>query len=239
MIIDYQRVIELREYFGMTQEELAKAINMQQGGISRFEKGETKNIPKQYIQFLKNNGISLDWLMGWSSVMFINKSKEIKEFKETDDDTAIVAEKPDNKIESLKKINDINDRIEEIMLFYNIKSPTLSKKIDVNPSTIHNIIKPKTDGTKNKPSYKILLGILTVFEKIDANWLITGKGEMLKNNYYKAKIENNQYIADNIQNKSTKEFILEIEELQNKIKELETDKIYLIKLLNGYVSEQK
>ncbi len=140
----------------------------------------------------------------------------------------------------MSKINNsINDRIEELMLFYDIKAPTLSKKIDVSPSTIHNIIKPKkSDGTKNSPSYKVLFGILTIFDKVDANWLITGNGNMLKDNINQIEIENNECTPDNTQDKVVKDSFLEIEKLKNKIKELETDNIYLIRLLNRYI-EQK
>jgi len=106
MAIDYQRVKKLRKHFNMTQEEFSKAINMQQGSISRFEKGETKNIPIQYIQFLDKKNISLDWFMGWTHIMFINK--ETGENKETDDidfvDSGLIIEDLNNEIRRLKKI---------------------------------------------------------------------------------------------------------------------------------------
>jgi len=61
----------------MTQEEFGKTIGLLQKSISRFETGKTKNIPKEYLFFMYKHRISVDWLMGWSDIMFISDKKEL------------------------------------------------------------------------------------------------------------------------------------------------------------------
>ena len=54
---------------------------------------------------------------------------------------------------------------------------SFSKKIGMdNNVTIGNIVK----GRKNKPSYDVIEKIILTFDSINSDWLITGKGEMIK-----------------------------------------------------------
>jgi len=93
MKIDYQRVIKLRKHFSMTQVEFGEAIGMLQKSISRFETGLTKKIPNEYLIFMHKNGISIDWIMGWSDTMFMADKTELSA----------------NEIENLKnKMNEAN-----------------------------------------------------------------------------------------------------------------------------------
>jgi len=71
----------------------------------------------------------------------------------------------------------INKRIELIIKYLGMNNNSFSKKINVNPTVIHNIIKGR-----NKPSYDILTAILSTFDNINPTWLLTGEGEMLREN---------------------------------------------------------
>ncbi|GEM_PF-2407205 len=80
MNFDKERLKELREkHLKMTQKQLGETINMEQSNISRLEKEGAKNIPKRYIEILHKNNISLDWLMGWSDIIYISDKKKPSE----------------------------------------------------------------------------------------------------------------------------------------------------------------
>lgn len=69
----------------------------------------------------------------------------------------------------------INQRILEIIEFYGITRYKLSQETGVSETVLLNISKGK-----NKPSVDILNKLLNKYKAIDANWLLTGEGEMLK-----------------------------------------------------------
>jgi hypothetical protein len=73
------------------------------------------------------------------------------------------------------------ERILRIMDFYGIKSVNSLAKEWLKYDSSEKINRLK-DATKN-PSYEILKDISNIFIEIDANWLITGNGEMLKEEF--------------------------------------------------------
>lgn len=71
----------------------------------------------------------------------------------------------------------INERIMLIIKHFNLNKNSFSRKINLSSSAIiENIV----SGRKSKPSYEVINKIISAFENVDANWLITGKGEMIK-----------------------------------------------------------
>ncbi len=72
---------------------------------------------------------------------------------------------------------EVNDRI-----LYIIENKTKSNKkkfaeiIGFAPQVISNIV----SGRKSKPSYDVLNAILSSFDDVSAEWLLTGEGSMLK-----------------------------------------------------------
>jgi len=71
----------------------------------------------------------------------------------------------------------INDRISLIITHFGYNKNSFSKKIGIeNNVTIGNIV----NGRLNKPSFDIIEKILQNFDSISSEWLLTGKGEMLK-----------------------------------------------------------
>ena len=72
--------------------------------------------------------------------------------------------------------NDVVSRIKELMSYYSINSLTLSKELCYKSS--EKISRLFRDGGA-KPSYDIIYDISNKFE-INTDWLITGRGSMLK-----------------------------------------------------------
>lgn len=71
----------------------------------------------------------------------------------------------------------INDRISYFIDYqFNGNRKKFAESIDFSPQVIFNIV----SGRKSKPSYEVLEAILSSFVDLNAEWLLTGKGEMLK-----------------------------------------------------------
>ena len=67
IIIFMNRIKELREDFGLTQTDLAKAINTSQRNISRWEKNEIEMGANFAISLAKYFNVSIEFLLGISS----------------------------------------------------------------------------------------------------------------------------------------------------------------------------
>ena len=74
--------------------------------------------------------------------------------------------------------NTINQRIKEIVnqLFDGNKA-SFAKQVNVRPTTLYNCLKKENPSM---PSGEILEKIVAKIEDLSAEWLLTGKGEMLK-----------------------------------------------------------
>lgn len=71
---------------------------------------------------------------------------------------------------------DIIDRLQEIIDYADLNVSSFAKKIGVVDQTIRGIVVQR----RNKPGFDILSKILQTFTWVNAEWLITGKGEMVK-----------------------------------------------------------
>jgi len=69
----------------------------------------------------------------------------------------------------------MKERLQKILDNYNLNSSRLAEKLGVQRSGISHIM-----SGRNKPGFDFLKGILDLFPEIDANWLITGIGNMFK-----------------------------------------------------------
>lgn len=85
--------------------------------------------------------------------------------------------------------NDVVSRIKELMSYYSINSLTLSKKLGYKSS--EKISRLFRDGGA-KPSYDIIYDISNMFD-INTDWLITGRGSMLK--YNEVELINNKEVT--------------------------------------------
>lgn len=121
----------------------------------------------------------------------------------------------------------INDRIEDLIReLCGNNSSLFSRKIGVTPSVISNI----TGQRKGKPSFEVIEKIISAFAEIDARWLVTGEGDMLRKTI-------NTTLLDTSANETTMQLVntissqaetigflkKEVEVLQDKIQRLESD----------------
>ena len=84
----------------------------------------------------------------------------------------------------------ISDRVRLIIKALGYNKRTFSQAIGLsNDVTIGRII-----NEQREPSYKILNSIIQTFGNINANWLLTGKGEMLYGKNGNPEVEENAYL---------------------------------------------
>lgn len=72
---------------------------------------------------------------------------------------------------------DLTERIRQIIEYYNLTPYSMSVKISVSEGTIRKFLAGQI-GMK----VETLTKILTTFDDISADWLVLGKGEMLREN---------------------------------------------------------
>ncbi len=112
---------------------------------------------------------------------------------------------------------DVISRLKQLMDYYNLNSLTLSNKLGYNSS--EKISRLFRDGNaKSKPSFDILYDIANIFE-INIDWLLTGRGEMLRDERVPEPVP-----ANNIEDRLfaiIKEKDAKVEELSKEIGRLE------------------
>lgn len=89
---------------------------------------------------------------------------------------------------------DIVDRLQEIIEYAGLNISSFAKAIGVVDQTIRGIVTQR----RNKPGFDILAKILQTFTWVNAEWLITGKGEMIKQET-NLKIEQSPSLTELIQ----------------------------------------
>lgn len=71
---------------------------------------------------------------------------------------------------------DIIERLQKIIEHEQLSIPAFARKIGVVDQTVRGIVVQK----RNKPGFDMLVKTLQTFDWLNAEWLITGKGEMEK-----------------------------------------------------------
>lgn len=128
----------------------------------------------------------------------------------------------------------INNRIMLIMRENNFNKNSLSKELNISQPALSKIEK-----NENLPSFKLLFEILKKFPNISPEWLMTGKGKMLKE---KGSLmpEDQQHlfdICDELKKKCEK-LSKEIEEKDAVIKNLVKTNLLLVESKNGGVAHR-
>lgn len=77
--------------------------------------------------------------------------------------------------ENNTKIFSINERILQLLEYLDITRYKFSHETGISETVLLNIYK-----CKNKPSFDVIEKILNHYPTINAEWFLTGKGEMLK-----------------------------------------------------------
>ncbi len=96
--------------------------------------------------------------------------------------------------------SEIKDRILRILMSENLSSSKFAEIVGVQRSSISHIL-----SGRNKPSLDFLQKILSTFPTINADWLIIGKGEMLKKNQQAEINFDNKVESTSTTNNSIKE----------------------------------
>lgn len=71
---------------------------------------------------------------------------------------------------------DIIERLQEIIRYEQLNVSSFARKIGVGDQTIRGIVVQK----RNKPGYEILAKTIQAFTWLNAEWLMTGNGEMVR-----------------------------------------------------------
>ena len=122
---------------------------------------------------------------------------------------------------------EINDRILYIIENKaNKNKKQFAEMINVAPQVIQNIV----SGRRNKPSFDILNAIISTFDDINSEWLITGNGEMFKNidtitqtttgnNNISIGKGNNNSVSSSTENNTINQLQKELEDCKNQLED--------------------
>jgi hypothetical protein len=137
-------------------------------------------------------------------------------------------------------------RLSQLSEYKGFKSVNKFALDGLNYSSSEKLNRLKKENTN--PSVEILLDIANKFEEINIEWLLTGKGEMLRNNVSETKKQSYNLVSESATNYSNKidfkEKLIEVLQLQNsdlrndKI-ELQKDKELLARIINNRPSKEK
>lgn len=99
---------------------------------------------------------------------------------------------------------EMKDRIAKIIKKEQLTSQQFAEIIEIQSSTISHIL-----AGRNLPSFKIISNLLEKFPKISPDWLIFGKGEMLRGEDKSGKIEDFAPIIETFTNMNQIEEIID------------------------------
>ncbi len=79
----------------------------------------------------------------------------------------------------------INDRILDLISKLQMNPNSFAEHIGVKGTVIYNIIK----GRRSKPSFDVLQKILIAFQTVNANWLLSGEGDVWRPDDYIPEVD--------------------------------------------------
>ncbi len=123
----------------------------------------------------------------------------------------------------------MKERINKIMEAEGLSPAKFADEIGVQRSSISHII-----SGRNKPSYDFIVKILTRFSGINAEWLITGKGTMIKSD---ATSIENSFMQPSLFDKSSIDNSETVKKKENKFIG-EKERYSLKNPVNAYNSEE-
>ena len=107
---------------------------------------------------------------------------------------------------------DVNDRVMDLIAHFGIQPKTFAERCDIPPSTISRI-----SHKKSHPNFETLSKIISTFEDLNSDWLMTGKGNMMKTNNPYKEVES---LVRVVQEKDEQLYVLK--RLLHKIDEVES-----------------
>ena len=118
---------------------------------------------------------------------------------------------------------DIIDRLQQLIEYQDMTVSAFARAIGVPDQSIRGIVVQR----RNKPGFDLIVKIVHAFDWLNADWLITGRGEMIKKD-------------EPTQNVSAKESILMdyIKEKDKKIEKLIEEKTELKLKIESYMNSR-
>lgn len=77
-----QRLLEIRKFFNLTQEELAERIGLTRSAIANMESGSRNIMERTVLDICREFGISKNWLLTGEEPMIEFKTEDEKMFSE-------------------------------------------------------------------------------------------------------------------------------------------------------------
>jgi transcriptional regulator with XRE-family HTH domain len=94
----------------------------------------------------------------------------------------------------------MKERIIELIEYYGLSSSQFAAEIGIQRSAMSHIL-----SGRNKPSLDFVLKVLDRFSEIDTEWLLFGKGQMLRNKNAKENIVTEDLFSKDEDNKGISE----------------------------------
>lgn len=82
--------------------------------------------------------------------------------------------------------------LQALMDRFEVNAAQFAEKIGVQRSSISHFL-----SGRNNPSLDVIRKILMAYPQIDAEWLLSGEGDMIKNDFYKPPLEEKEIPSTN------------------------------------------
>jgi transcriptional regulator with XRE-family HTH domain len=89
----FDRLKRCRIKLGLNQAEMASIMDISQRDISELEAGKKKFIPTEYIQYLNNQGFSLDWIFNGGPDNLMKRTYQWIHSQEENSELSMVGER--------------------------------------------------------------------------------------------------------------------------------------------------
>ena len=175
----FERIIAVMTFFGLNKNSFSNEVGFKDGTtIGKIINEKRKPNPATLAKIVNRfPQVNYDWLLTGQGEML----------KEIPVQECIVIEDEPLNINDMKETTTINERIAQLVTALGYKSNrSFAIKIGIAQTSFNAIIK---DGTE--PKFSTLRGVLDADPNINAEWLMRGRGEMLKQNVQNNYVDKN------------------------------------------------
>lgn len=144
-----ERLKELREYFGLSQEKFAQEIHRSSGFISIVETGKGRMSYATIQSICSRFGVNEDWLRYGTGEMLTAGTEK-----------------------AAFDMSEIGERIKQIRTVFKLTQQGFGATIGCHKNQVYYI-----ENGKSTPSIELLRRVIAEFG-VDQEWLMTGTGEM-------------------------------------------------------------
>lgn len=94
-------------------------------------------------------------------------------------------------INAVGKVETLAERIKQIAAYYNLSISEMCRRIDVAPATMHGYL-----NENREPKLSFFQNFINAFPDVDINWLISGNGNIIRDNEYLINLEKQLNIVE-------------------------------------------